>query len=283
MNSIKYLIYILTGLLLSVCLSTSENLQAADETTTDESAIPEVPSGQRYFPSDDPMADLAASFDAARKSDRLMLVVLGANWCHDSRALATQLYEEPLSSIIIEFYETLFVDVGYLETGRDVITSLGVPVYYATPTVLIVDPVSGQVLNAHNRHQWGNAASISMEESLEYFRQFSNPDLSALQNETGIDVNLRTLFTEIEVFEQVQADRLYQAYAVLAPMLTAYKEGDKDAFSEDLWNEVRDYRMKIPADLEALRAEARERVAAGETSIKLDYPVYPAFSWDSKN
>ena len=283
MNGTKYLVCILTGLLLSVCLATSENLQAADDATTDEPAIPATKSGQRYFPSDDPMADLAASFDAARESNRLMLVVLGANWCHDSRALATQLYEEPLSSIVNEFYETLFVDVGYLETGREVITSLGVPVYYATPTVLIVDPVSGQVLNAHNRHQWANAASIGMEESLGYFREFSSPDLSALQSENEIDVNLQELFTEIEAFEQVQADRLYQAYAVLTPMITAYKEGDEDAFSEDLWNEVRDYRLKIPGDLEALRTEARERVAAGETDIKLDYPVYPAFSWDSQN
>ena len=280
MNSIKYLICILPGLLLSVCLSTSGNLQAADETTADKSAIPEAQSGQRYLPSDDPMADLAASFDAARKSDRLMLVVLGANWCHDSRALATQLYEEPLSSIVNEFYETLFVDVGYLETGRDVITSLGVPVYYATPTVLIVDPVSGQVLNTHNRHQWANAASISMEESLEYFRQFSSPDHSALQNETGIEVNLQALLTEIETFEQVQADRLYQAYAVLTPMLTAYKAGDKDAFSEDTWDEVRDYRYQVSADVENLRVEAHERVAAGEADIQLTYPVYPAFSWD---
>jgi len=283
MNSIKYLICILPGLLLSVCLSTSGNLQAADETTTDEPAIGEEQSGQRYLPSDDPMADLAASFDVARKNDRLMLVVLGANWCHDSRALATRLYEEPLSSIVNEFYEILFVDVGYLETGRDVITSLGIPVYYATPTVLIVDPVSGQLLNAQNRHQWANAASISMEESLGYFRQFSSPDHSALLDKTKVDVNLQTLFTDIETFEQVQADRLYQAYAVLTPMLTAYKAGDKDAFSEDLWNEVRDYRMKIPGDLEALRDEARERVAAGETGIKLDYPVYPAFSWDTLN
>ena len=83
-------------------------------------------------------------------------------------------------------------------------------------------------------------------------------------------------------FEQIQADRLYQAYAVLAPMLQAYKQGDEDAFSQATWDEVRDYRYQIPVDVEALQVEARERVAAGETDIQLNYPVYPAFSWDQE-
>ena len=102
-----------------------------------------------------------------------------------------------------------------------------------------------------------------------------------MQIDNEVDANLQELLKEIETFEQAQADRLYRAYATLTPMLMAYKEGDKDAFSEEAWNEVRDYRYNIPIDVEALRAEARTRVAAGEINIKLTYPVYPAFSWDT--
>ena len=43
---------------------------------------------------------------------------------------------------------------------------------------------------------------------------------------------------------------------------------------------MRDFRNQVPLDIESLRSEARRRVAAGETGIKLSYPVYPAFSWD---
>jgi hypothetical protein len=223
------------------------------------------------------MANLASKLETARESHKRLLVVMGGNWCHDSRALAARLYTEPLSTTIAEHYETLFVDVGYLEKGRDVVTSLGIPVYYATPTVLIVDPVSGTVVNAQNRHQWAEAASISMEDSLAYFRQYEDAGQGGAEGDD--DAQLRELLSEIDAFEQAQAERLYQAYAVLRPMLKAYKEGDKGAFSEDLWSEVRDYRYQVPADLDALRAEARERVAAGETDIALNYPVYPAFSW----
>ena len=280
MRIIKYASHVLLSLTLGAGLSIASAVLAKDSTAKDETAMPAIQSGNLYLSSIDPVADLAAKLESARQSHKRLLVVMGGNWCHDSRALASRLFSEPLSATINQHYEILFVDVGYLEKGRDVITSLGIPVYYATPTLLIVDPVSGLVVNAQDRHQWAEAASISMEDSLAYFRQYQDAGQTAIEDNS--DAQLQELLAEIDAFEEAQADRLYQAYAVLGPMLKAYKEGDKEAFSEDLWGEVRDYRYKVPADLGVLRAEARERVAAGDTGIRLDYPVYPAFSWEKK-
>lgn len=276
MNMTKALIYVSLVLLLSAGLSAVE-VCASDDAARDKTDVP----GELYLPSKDSMTDLKAGLDAARASNRLALVVMGANWCHDSRALAARLFKEPLSTTINAHYEVIFIDVGYLEKGKDVISSLGIPVYYATPTVLIVDPLNGQVINANNRNLWGNAASISMKESVDYFAQFAETDRGALQNVDTPDEDLQNLLADIDAFEQVQAVRLYGAYAVLTPMLRAYKEGDKEAFSEKTWNEVRDYRYKVSEDVVALRTEAHERSAAGETDIRLNYPVYPNFSWDT--
>jgi len=280
MRNIKYAFHVLLSLTLGAGLSIASAVLAKDSTAKDETAMPAIQSGNLYLSSIDPVADLAAKLESARQSHKRLLVVMGGNWCHDSRALASRLFSEPLSATINQHYEILFVDVGYLEKGRDVITSLGIPVYYATPTLLIVDPVSGLVVNAQDRHQWAEAASISMEDSLAYFRQYQDAGQTAIEDNS--DAQLQELLAEIDAFEATQAERLYQAYAVLGPMLKAYKEGDKEAFSEDLWDEVREYRYKVPGDLGVLRAEARERVAAGDTGIRLDYPVYPAFSWEKK-
>lgn len=280
MNMTKALIHVSLVLLLSAGLSAVE-VRASDDAVTDKTDVQTPVPGELYLPSEDSVADLKAGLDAARASNRLALVVMGANWCHDSRALAARLFEEPLSTTINAHYEVIFIDVGYLEKGKDVISSLGIPVYYATPTVLIVDPLNGQVVNADNRNLWGNAASISMKESVDYFAQFAETDRGALQSGDTPDEDLQNLLADIDAFEQVQAVRLYGAYAVLTPMLRAYKEGDKEAFSEETWNEVRDYRYKVSEDVLALRTEARERGAAGETDIKLNYPVYPNFFWDT--
>jgi hypothetical protein len=108
-------------------------------------------SGELYLPSDDVMADVSNALNVARESNKLVLVVMGANWCHDSRALASRLYQQPLNTLIDEHYETVFVDVGFLDKGKEVISSIGPPVYYATPTVLILDPVSGRGIDPASR------------------------------------------------------------------------------------------------------------------------------------
>jgi hypothetical protein len=272
----RYLPRTLFGVLTLAALVFAGNAGADNTTTPDVAAIL---SGEVYLPSGDPLADLEAKLAIARDDGKRLLVIAGGNWCHDSRALGARLFTAPLESVIDTYYETLFVDVGYLDKGMDVLDRLGVPIYFATPTVLIIDPVSGQLVNADNRHQWGHAADIGMDASVAYFSQYAGTGQTVPVIEA--DSQLQTLLTDIDGFERQQALRLSRAYAVVGPMLKAYKEGDKDAFSEKLWNEVRDYRLQVPADLDALRNEARARVAAGESHISLDYPAYPPFSWET--
>ena len=122
-----------------------------------------------------------------------------------------------------------------------------------------------------------------MEASVDYFRSMAETDMDAFRRPAKPPEQLAALCAEIDAFEQEQAARVYEAYAVLAPMLAAYNEGDRDNWSEKLWLEVAEFRKRIPADLEALRLQAAQRVAAGETGIQLDFPEYPAFSWESSD
>jgi len=41
--------------------------------------------------------------------------------------------------------------------------------------------------------------------------------------------------------------------------------------------------MQVPRDLDVLRAEALLRVSSGERDITLEYPEYPAFSWETED
>jgi hypothetical protein len=255
-------------LALSLLLWVTGNLHAAD-------------SGSLYLPSADAMADVDRAMVSARDADKLVLVVMGANWCHDSRALASRLYQQPLKSLIEEHYETVFVDVGYLDQGREVISSIGPPVYYATPTVLIVDPVSRRLVNADDRHQWGHADTISMEESVDYFVQMSAADRISIRAEQDPAGELQELLSAIDSFERLQAERLYAAYRIIGPMLEAYKAGEAPEQFDAYWEEVRAYRMRVPEDIDALRREAKKRVAAGESDIRLNYPEYAKFTGET--
>jgi len=252
---------------------------ASEDVAPEAQALSIEESGAMYLPSDDAMADINATIVSARDNDRLVLVVMGANWCHDSRGLAARLHTEPLRSLVNEHYETVFVDVGYLEKGKEVISSFGVPVYYATPTVLIIDPMSRQLVNRDNRHMWAEAFSISMDDSVDYFRQMTRTQ-SRPPIKPGNE--LQETLSEIDAFEQRQAVRLYAGYAVLGPMLKAYDDGDQPALFDATWMEVRDFRYKVAADIDMLRADALAQAAAGEKDIRLDYPEYAPFSWDTE-
>jgi len=231
--------------------------------------------GKLYLASDDALADLQSTLQKAERENKLALVILGANWCHDSTALASRLQVEPLKSLVDERYETLFVNVGNLSEGREVIQSLGVPIYYATPTVLIIDPVSGDLVNEGNRHMWASAASISMDDSVNYFQTIADTDLTTLLNAQDYSAEQTQLMAGIDEFEQVQADRLTEAYIITGAMLD-------DNFDQAVWQEVGKYRNSVAADVDALRAQVAQRIAEGETDIVLVFPSYPPWSWSAE-
>ena len=156
----------LTARLLAIATLTFGSGLAASAAETD-------PDGRLFAASENALADVQQAIDRARGSDRRALVVLGGNWCHDSRALAARLNRSPLAEVIEENYELVFVDVGYLDKGRDVTQQFGVAHFYATPTVFIVDPASGEIINDADRHIWANAYKVDMADSVDYFEKWA--------------------------------------------------------------------------------------------------------------
>jgi hypothetical protein len=71
---------------------------------------------------------------------------------------------------------------------------------------------------------------------------------------------LRQLYAQIDQFEQQLAERVAAGYAVVGPMLAAYKDGNAPENFDASWNELRDFRMAIPDGLRELRDEAQRRL-----------------------
>ena len=236
--------------------------------------------GNLFLPSADPLADVQQALGRADEGDRLALVVLGANWCHDSRALASRLHRSPLAELIQQHYELVFVDVGFYEKGRTVTQQFGVAHFYATPTVLIIDPSSGQLVNDEDRHIWSNAYSVDMPSSVQYFEKWAMRDPVA--DPVTDSTQLRQLYAEIDQFEQQLAQRVAAGYAVVGPMLEAYKNGNEPEEFDASWDELRDFRMAIPDAIRQLRDEAQRRVSEGEEDTRLVFPEYALLSWESR-
>lgn len=219
--------------------------------------------------SDNPMAEVQTTLDAARENNKLALIVLGANWCHDSRGLARNFDSVEMQKILSEHYRTVFIDVGNFEDRRDITERFGQVHYFSTPSVYIVDPNSEQLLNVGSLKQWGMADNIPLSEYKSYFTEY------ATKAKREIEPIGPAYQAQINMFAKFQAHRLNLAYNHLRPKMVEDDSGGSPAgFLED-WKAVREFRIKLQNDLLRLDQLARKRAP-----LPLQLPSYQPFYWE---
>jgi thiol-disulfide isomerase/thioredoxin len=143
------------ALVLAACASTPAPKAAAD------AAHPEA---RAYAVRPDAAADVDAALTRAAANGRRVLLVMGANWCHDSRALAGWLKTPRFAALVAERYELVFVNVGMPQTGDghnlEIAKRFGLADFPGTPALLVLTP-EGKAVNLDTAASWRNAASRS--------------------------------------------------------------------------------------------------------------------------
>jgi thiol-disulfide isomerase/thioredoxin len=136
----------------------------------------EVKAGQPEARPFDPKANARAEVDAAlgraQTGNRMVLLVMGANWCHDSRALAGWFAQPRFAAMIAARYELVYVDVGYKDRNIDIARRFGISKIKGTPTVMILNG-QGKLLNKKDAPSWRNASSHSQEQVYRAFAEFT--------------------------------------------------------------------------------------------------------------
>lgn len=136
-------------------------------TTTPEVTAPAQPEAKSFIVSDNAQADVDAALERAQGADKHVLLVMGANWCHDSRALAGWLETPRFQELIDAEYELVFVNVGLPQTGDGhnlgIAQRFGLEKPEGTPNVLVL-AADGTLVNAETATTWRNAASRSEDE-----------------------------------------------------------------------------------------------------------------------
>lgn len=218
-----------------------------------------------FLPEQQVLKTLPALEQKAQQEQKLLLLVLGANWCHDSVALLQRFNEPAMSEALQQRFAMAFVDVGYLESGAATAARYRQPLYYGTPTVLIIAPDSGQLLNKADVMHWTNAASLTLPDYQQYFlqRDFVQQFAETERKLAGINP---LLLQQIDQFEQQQAATLALAYQQLGPLLKAYKESGQAASAEFklLWDKIKTFRSSILPEVQQLQQQASQ-LAQGES------------------
>lgn len=264
------LLLIIAVLFITSCTQTPKNNH---QTSTEIKVLPEYV----FSPTDNLSLQVEQTIVSAKNQNKKALLVLGAQWCHDSKGLAENFSTPEMQKILIAGYQVLFIDIGYLEKGFDVVQQFNLPIYYGTPTVMVVDPNSLNIVNRASMQKWLSADKVPLTEFVEYFDSFLSTNNALI--ETNQD--MRTYLSQINEFEQQQAVKLKAAYAVIGPLLKKdindkNKKGSAEFYA--MWQQVRDFRYRIQDDIQALIAQAKGNVETG-SSAPLILPTYPEFTW----
>ncbi|MBZ9611648.1 hypothetical protein [Rheinheimera maricola] len=257
---LKPCLILLTLLSLLLFTSRADTLPAAALAFTDE---------QQVLPT------LSALQQNAVAEQKLLLLVLGSGWCHDSEALLKQFNQPAFAAQLQQRFNIALVDVGYLQYGQAVTQRYQLPLYYGTPTVMVINPATGQLLNKADLMHWTNAASHSATDYQQYFMQQDFLATAAQQPDIA-----PALMQQINQFERQQADKLALAYQHLGPLLAGFESSDTmpdNAFRRS-WNEVAAFRSAIIPAVQQLQQQAATLPADGQ----LQLPVYPPFSFSKQ-
>jgi protein disulfide-isomerase len=111
---------------------------------------------------------IAAAIAEASKAQKNIVLVFGANWCGDCRALDAQMHKEELAAIIATNYEVVKVDVGRFNKNKDIGEKYHMPLKHGIPALAVLDS-GGNLLYAMDQGQFSNARSMSYESIKEFF------------------------------------------------------------------------------------------------------------------
>ena len=217
------------------------------------------------------MAVVDAALAEALAEDKRLLLVFGANWCHDSRGLAGHFEDPELAATLAGHYVTRYIDVGWRDHNQDVIRRFGVAALYATPMVMIIDPSDETLLNRDEREAWGSAASTPVEQARAYFLRWAGerPQTGGVAETSLI---YRAMMIEIDLFEEAQGGRLAKAYLDIGRWRTM-PEAERPENFMALYEEVDEWRRALPRQVGELRSAARLMVTDALVEIAGEAPV----------
>lgn len=225
-------------------------------------ATGENPVEAGYFPQTvDETADVDAVLVRAAERDELALIIIGANWCHDSIALMESLESPEAAAVLADKYEMGLVNTGLFARGYETAARFGLPVYTHTPTLLIIDPETEQLVNWDDHYIFRDAYKMEAAEVAAYLTENADPSSWIEQPVTGRE--------EIDQWAEENAARIRAGYDHLASFGDLHAEGAKAA-----WPPLRDLRYGFGEDYAAALVMLSEGAAPGEL------PAYDPLPWE---
>ena len=123
-----------------------------------------------YDEAADAKAEVRQALADAARSRLPVLVVFGANWCEDCRALDTALKTGRNAELMAQSFKVVKVDVGNFDRNLDIASEYGNPIKKGIPAAVVLSPAN-QVLYATRAGELADARRMSEGGIYEFFKR----------------------------------------------------------------------------------------------------------------
>jgi thioredoxin 1 len=123
-----------------------------------------------YDESANAQQDVQRAFDAAAKTKRPVLVIFGANWCGDCKALDLALKSPANAALMDKEFVVVKVDVGKFDRNLDVVERIGVTIKKGIPAAAVLSPQQ-KLLYATQGGELADARKMSETGVHDFFAQ----------------------------------------------------------------------------------------------------------------
>ena len=123
-----------------------------------------------YNEAADAKAEIEQALATAGSTKRNVLVIFGANWCEDCRALDASLKSQKNAELLAKEFVVVKVDVGNFDRNGTITTQYGNPTKKGIPAAVVLAP-NNQTLYATRAGELSNARRMSESGVYEFFSQ----------------------------------------------------------------------------------------------------------------
>jgi len=156
-------------------LAAAGAVQAAPAPKVGIDSFAQLPTPLPYPYDEQASADrtVAAAKARALARHKLLLIDLGGNWCGDCRVLAGTMALPAVKAFVDAHYEVALVDVGRFDKNLQVPARYGIHTrLQGVPSLLVVDPRTGRLLDAGHVAALADARSMSPQALADWLAQW---------------------------------------------------------------------------------------------------------------
>jgi len=133
-----------------------------------EAADPDLPYNEKA----DAKEMITRAYAGAAAREKPVMIVFGANWCPDCRALDKAMHEPDIQDLVERYFQLVKVDVGNWDKNLDVVAEYDNPIQGGIPSLVVTD-IDRKILFMTKGGQLASARSMGHDTLLKFFQTLS--------------------------------------------------------------------------------------------------------------